>query len=70
MTQPPATPHRLTIIGHRGARGHAPENTLLGLDTEVVFGASGLGVTRSVLHDTEGAVGFAEQALTVRRLTE
>lgn len=48
----------------------APTGGWLGLDTEVVFGATGLGVTRSVLHDREGAVGFAEQALTVRRLTE
>jgi hypothetical protein len=55
----------LTIHLHR-----APSGGWLGLDTEVVFGASGLGVTRSVLHDRDGAVGFAEQALTVRRLTE
>ncbi|KQR50742.1 thioesterase [Leifsonia sp. Leaf336] len=55
----------LTIHLHR-----APGGGWLGLDTEVVFGATGLGVTRSVLHDRDGAVGFAEQALTVRRLTE
>jgi len=29
----------LTVIGHRGARGHAPENTLLGLDTGICMGA-------------------------------
>ena len=26
-------------IGHRGARGHAPENTLLGIDTGIALGA-------------------------------
>ncbi|MBL6750375.1 MAG: glycerophosphodiester phosphodiesterase [Nevskia sp.] len=30
------------IIGHRGARGHAPENTLLGLDTGIRLGATWL----------------------------
>lgn len=53
----------LTVHLHR-----EPAGAWLGLDTEVVFGASGLGVTRSVLHDTGGAVGFAEQSLTIRRL--
>ncbi|HET8882906.1 MAG TPA: glycerophosphodiester phosphodiesterase family protein [Solimonas sp.] len=35
------TPHTspLTVIGHRGARGHAPENTLLSLDTGIRLGA-------------------------------
>lgn len=33
MTRP------FTVIGHRGARGHAPENTLLGLDAALNFGA-------------------------------
>lgn len=28
-----------TVIGHRGARGHAPENTLLGIDTGLRLGA-------------------------------
>ena len=28
-----------TVIGHRGARGHAPENTLLGFDTAMCLGA-------------------------------
>lgn len=55
----------LTIHLHR-----APSGGWLGLDTEVVFGTTGLGITRSVLHDLAGAVGFAEQSLTVRRLTE
>ena len=30
------------IIGHRGARGHAPENTLLSLDTGIHLGADWL----------------------------
>ena len=29
----------LTVIGHRGARGHAPENTLLSLDAALKLGA-------------------------------
>lgn len=34
---PPASP--FTVIGHRGARGHAPENTLLSIDTAIRLGA-------------------------------
>ena len=30
---------RFTVIGHRGARGHAPENTLLAIDTAIRLGA-------------------------------
>ncbi|RFA09202.1 thioesterase [Subtercola boreus] len=43
-----------------------PQGSWVGLDTSVVFGASGLGLTSSVLHDAHGAVGRAEQLLTVR----
>ncbi|MDD3761753.1 MAG: glycerophosphodiester phosphodiesterase family protein [Nevskiales bacterium] len=32
-------PRRLTAIGHRGAAGHAPENTLLSIDTAIRLGA-------------------------------
>jgi glycerophosphoryl diester phosphodiesterase len=32
----------LLVIGHRGARGHAPENTLLGLETGIRLGAAWL----------------------------
>lgn len=32
----------LFCIGHRGARGHAPENTLLSLDTAMRLGAQGV----------------------------
>lgn len=40
MSEPPsfAAPG-FTVIGHRGARGHAPENTLLGIDTGIQLGA-------------------------------
>jgi glycerophosphoryl diester phosphodiesterase len=37
-TRPPAA-SLLTVIGHRGARGHAPENTLLSFDTALCLGA-------------------------------
>ncbi|MGW3564409.1 thioesterase family protein [Streptomyces sp. NPDC000941] len=43
-----------------------PEGRWTGLDTTVVFGATGLGVTSTVLHDVHGPVGYAQQALTVR----
>ena len=32
-------PKRLMCIGHRGARGHAPENTLLSIETGIRLGA-------------------------------
>ena len=32
-------PKRFVCIGHRGARGHAPENTLLSIDTGIALGA-------------------------------
>jgi glycerophosphoryl diester phosphodiesterase len=34
-----ASDSEFLVIGHRGARGHAPENTLLGLDTGIRLGA-------------------------------
>lgn len=43
-----------------------PAGAWLGLDTTVVFGAAGHGVTSSVLHDAAGHVGYAQQALTIR----
>ena len=45
-----------------------PRGPWVGLDTTVVFGAGGVGLTSSVLHDVDGPVGRAEQVLTVRRL--
>jgi hypothetical protein len=53
----------LAIHLHRQPRG-----AWVGLDTTVVFGAGGLGVTSSELHDVHGAIGRAEQLLTVRPL--
>jgi len=43
-----------------------PEGRWVGLETNVVFGPTGQGVTHSVLHDVRGALGFASQSLTVR----
>lgn len=54
----------LTIHLHR-----QPEGRWVGLDTTVVFGPTGQGVTSSVLHDLAGAVGHAHQQLTVRPLS-
>jgi len=34
-----ASPPKFLCIGHRGARGHAPENTLLSFDTGIRLGA-------------------------------
>jgi hypothetical protein len=45
-----------------------PRGPWVGLDTTVVFGAAGVGLTSSVLHDVDGPVGRAEQVLTVRPL--
>ncbi|MFI2104450.1 thioesterase family protein [Isoptericola sp. NPDC019693] len=46
----------------------APEGEWLGLDTTVVFGAAGTGLTSSVLHDEHGAFGALAQGLVVRAL--
>jgi hypothetical protein len=43
-----------------------PEGRWVGLDTTVIFGPDGRGLTTSDLHDTHGPVGRAEQILTVR----
>ena len=51
----------LTVHLHR-----QPEGAWTGLDTTVVFGAAGQGLTSTVLHDVHGPVGRAEQLLTVR----
>lgn len=39
----------------------------IGFDTRVSFGATGVGLTSSTLHDVHGPVGRLEQSLTVRR---
>ena len=38
----------------------------VGLDTRVTFGADGLGLTHSVVHDETGPIGTSSQTLTVR----
>ncbi|MEV0575545.1 MULTISPECIES: thioesterase family protein [unclassified Streptomyces] len=53
----------LTIHLHR-----PPAGRWTGLDTTVVFGPTGQGITSTVLHDADGPVGRAEQILTVRPL--
>jgi hypothetical protein len=53
----------LTIHLHR-----QPEGPWVGLDTTVVFGPTGQGITSTVLHDLAGPVGHAQQQLTVRPL--
>ena len=46
----------------------APRGEWLGFDTTVSFGAEGVGVTSSVLHDEHGPVGTLAQVLTLRPL--
>lgn len=43
-----------------------PETPWVGLDTSVVFGHDGHGLTTTVLHDLRGPVGYAQQSLTLR----
>ncbi|MFE5839210.1 thioesterase family protein [Arthrobacter sp. NPDC056493] len=44
-----------------------PEGEWLGLDNAVSFGADGIGLTSTVLHDLSGPFGRAEQILTLRK---
>lgn len=44
----------------------APQGDWVGFDTSVSFGADGLGLTSSVIHDQRGPVGTVAQLLTVR----
>lgn len=43
-----------------------PHGDWVGFDTSVSFGATGLGLTSSVIHDRNGPVGTLAQILTVR----
>jgi hypothetical protein len=43
-----------------------PADGWLGLDTTVTFGADGIGLTTSVIHDEQGPIGTSSQCLTVR----
>lgn len=57
---------RLSIIGHRGARGLAPENTLLGFETALRLGVDG--VEFDVQQHPDGAL-FLLHDLTLERTT-
>lgn len=43
-----------------------PQGEWVGFDTRVTFGPGGLGLTASVIHDSEGPLGTVAQSLTVR----
>lgn len=58
--------HSLTILGHRGARGHAPENTLQALDAGIRLGAQWLEI--DVQLHPEGALLLLHD-LTLDRTT-
>lgn len=47
-----------------------PRGGWLGFDTSVSFGAGGIGLTSSVLHDEGGPIGTLAQVLTVRPLDQ
>lgn len=51
----------LTVHLHR-----RPRYAWVGISSEVVFGAGGVGLTSGVLYDEDGAVGRSEQTLTLR----
>jgi hypothetical protein len=46
-----------------------PGDGWLGFDTTVSFGADGIGLTASVIHDERGPIGTSAQCLTVRPTT-
>lgn len=43
-----------------------PRGDWLGFDTTVSFGANGVGLTHSIIHDAGGPIGVVSQCLTVR----
>ncbi|MFF3227186.1 hypothetical protein ACFYV7_30615 [Nocardia suismassiliense] len=43
-----------------------PTGRWVGLDTTVIFGPTGQGLTSTILHDVSGPIGQAQQVLTVR----
>lgn len=45
-----------------------PTGRRLGFETRQTFGADGVGLTSSILHDEQGPFGRSEQILTVRRM--
>lgn len=58
----------LTIHYFRTPRFADPDNRWIGLDTASTWGPDGIGLTSTTLYDFNGAVGRAEQILTLRRL--
>lgn len=44
----------------------SPCGSWVGFDTSVSFGPTGIGVTHSLIHDSEGFLGVVSQCLTVR----
>lgn len=58
----------LTIHYFRSPRFTDPTQRWVGLDAAAAVGPDGIGLTSSTLHDQRGAVGRAEQILTVRKL--
>ena len=46
-----------------------PRGEWIGFDTSVTFGAGGVGVTSSIIHDIRGPVGVMAQSLTIRSNT-
>lgn len=53
---------------YRQPAQHPQDRPWVGFDVSVVFGSDGVGLTSTQLFDHQGAVGRAEQLLTVRRL--
>jgi len=47
----------------------APQGRWLGLETVQQYGADGIGLTSSVLHDCYGPFGRSEQILTLRKVS-
>ncbi len=58
----------LTIHYFRSPRFADPAQSWVGIDASTVIGPGGIGLTSSALYDDYGAVGRAEQILTVRKI--
>lgn len=58
----------LTIHYFSAPRFADPAQHWVGIDASVAVGPDGVGLTSSTLHDAYGAVGRAEQILTVRKI--
>ncbi|MBO0811709.1 MAG: thioesterase family protein [Microlunatus sp.] len=58
----------LTIHYFRAPAFTDPDRCWVGLDSTATWGADGIGLTSTALYDPSGAVGRAEQILTLREL--